>query len=292
MDRRNGDRTQPLRTPTMAGGLFSIDKEYFEEIGTYDEGMDIWGGENLEMSFRVWQCGGVLEISPCSHVGHVFRDKSPYTFPGGVAKIVNKNAARVAEVWMDNWKDFFYEMNPGARNVEVGDVSARRSLRKKLECKSFRWYLENIYPESQMPLDYYYLGEMRNSETQTCLDTMSRKGGENVGISYCHGLGGNQVFAYTKRQQIMSDDNCLDATGNDGLVKLIRCHGMAGNQAWNYDSETALIKHVNSGRCLTKPEARDVTLPVLRRCDSSSLGQQWIMKSRFKWQATEEQNLL
>ncbi len=25
-------------------------------------------------------------------------DKSPYTFPGGVAKIVNKNAARVAEV--------------------------------------------------------------------------------------------------------------------------------------------------------------------------------------------------
>lgn len=62
---------------------------------------------------QVWQCGGELEIIPCSHVGHVFRDKSPYSFPGGVAKIVNKNAARVAEVWMDRWKDFFYEMNPG-----------------------------------------------------------------------------------------------------------------------------------------------------------------------------------
>jgi len=37
----------------MAGGLFSIDREYFELIGKYDEGMEIWGGENLELSFRV-----------------------------------------------------------------------------------------------------------------------------------------------------------------------------------------------------------------------------------------------
>lgn len=54
-----------------------------------------------------------MEISPCSHVGHVFRDKSPYTFPGGVANIVLKNAARVAEVWLDEWKEFYFAMSPG-----------------------------------------------------------------------------------------------------------------------------------------------------------------------------------
>ncbi|CAB4057330.1 GALNT [Lepeophtheirus salmonis] len=283
MNRRGGDRSLPVQTPAMAGGLFSIDKDYFYEIGTYDEGMDIWGGENLEMSFRVWQCGGILLITPCSHVGHVFRDKSPYTFPGGVAKIVNKNAARVADVWMDEWRDFYYSMNPGARNVDAGDISERLSLRSNLHCRSFRWYLETIYPESQMPLDYYYLGEIKNEGSHNCLDTMGRKSGERLGLGYCHGLGGNQVFSYTKRQQIMSDDNCLDASGTVGIVKLVRCHGMEGNQAWRFITDDSSIRHLNSNLCLTSKK-NDPINPILEPC-KNEMNQKWIMNSKYKWQA-------
>lgn len=138
-------------------------------------------------------CGGTLEIATCSHVGHVFRKSTPYTFPGGTTKIVNHNNARLAEVWLDEWKEFYYSMNPAAKKVDKGDLTERLELRKNLKCKSFRWYLENIYPESQMPLDYFSLGEISNVANNYCLDTYGRKNGENVAVSRCHGLGGNQV---------------------------------------------------------------------------------------------------
>lgn len=51
--KRQRDITQAFRTPAMAGGLFAMDKSYFFELGGYDEKMEIWGGENLELSFRV-----------------------------------------------------------------------------------------------------------------------------------------------------------------------------------------------------------------------------------------------
>uniref|UniRef100_A0A8C7I0P1 Polypeptide N-acetylgalactosaminyltransferase n=1 Tax=Oncorhynchus kisutch TaxID=8019 RepID=A0A8C7I0P1_ONCKI len=278
MDRRKGDRTLPLRTPTMAGGLFSIDRTYFDEIGTYDPGMDIWGGENLEMSFRIWQCGGSLEIITCSHVGHVFRKATPYSFPGGTGQVINKNNRRLAEVWMDGFKDFFYIISPGVARVDYGDVSSRKALREALQCKPFSWYLENIYPDSQIPRRYYSLGEIRNVETNQCVDNMGRKENEKVGFFNCHGMGGNQVFSYTADKEIRTDDLCLDVSRPHGPVVMLKCHQMKGNQMFAYDAERLTLLHVNSNQCLDMPTEEDKMVPTLRDC-TGSRSQQWFLRN-------------
>ncbi|XP_048389795.2 polypeptide N-acetylgalactosaminyltransferase 1 isoform X7 [Stegostoma tigrinum] len=272
-------RIKENRTPTMAGGLFSIDRDYFEEIGTYDAGMDIWGGENLEMSFRIWQCGGSLEIITCSHVGHVFRKATPYTFPGGTGHIINKNNRRLAEVWMDDFKDFFYIISPGVVKVDYGDVSARKGLRERLKCKSFSWYLENIYPDSQIPRRYYLLGEIRNVATNQCLDNMGRKENEKVGIFNCHGMGGNQVFSYTAEKEIRTDDLCLDVSRLNGPVVMLKCHHMRGNQLWEYDVQKHIFVHVDSQLCLsTRKLDNGKYVPALESC-ADSLLQIWILRN-------------
>ncbi|GLD50045.1 polypeptide N-acetylgalactosaminyltransferase 6-like isoform X1 [Lates japonicus] len=229
--KRRKNETYPIRTPTFAGGLFSVSKSYFEHIGTYDDQMEFWGGENLEMSFRVWQCGGQLEIIPCSVVGHIFRKKSPHTFPNG-SSIVTRNLVRLAEVWLDDYKWVFYRANRKAASIfkenSFGDVSERRTLRERLKCRSFSWYLGNIYPEAYVPdIRPVMHGQLENIGWKCCLyvKKTNKRWEPNEKVK-CNNKGGAQYFEYTSHQEVRLSadvDWCLHANPGEAMVSLKRC---------------------------------------------------------------------
>ncbi|ESO97702.1 hypothetical protein LOTGIDRAFT_104326 [Lottia gigantea] len=139
------DLSQPIKSPTISGGLFAIDKEYFKELGEYDPKLKIWGGENMEISFKVWQCGGKIEIVPCSRVGHIYRQVQPNNDKNDVN--IKRNLLRVAHTWMDEYQQYVYDARPNLEGVEYGDITERVTLRNRLRCQSFSWYLKTIFPE-------------------------------------------------------------------------------------------------------------------------------------------------
>jgi polypeptide N-acetylgalactosaminyltransferase len=67
---------------------------------------------------------------------------------------------------MDEYAEFLYERRPQYRKIDPGDVSEQKSVRDRLHCKSFKWFMENVafdLPEKYPPVEppHFAEGEVR-----------------------------------------------------------------------------------------------------------------------------------
>uniref|UniRef100_A0A672SIH1 Polypeptide N-acetylgalactosaminyltransferase n=1 Tax=Sinocyclocheilus grahami TaxID=75366 RepID=A0A672SIH1_SINGR len=238
--------SDPIRCPVMAGGLFSIDKSYFYELGAYDPGLDVWGGENMEISFKIWMCGGEIEIIPCSRVGHIFRGDNPYKFPKDRVKTVERNLARVAEVWLDDYKELFY--GHGYHHLldksvtDIGNLTEQIELRKNLKCKSFKWYLENVYPDLDAPL--------------------------------VKAEGLSQHFSYTWLRILRQNTSCL--APQEKLIIMEQCDNTKPHLRWMHKSGKALVSTAQN--LISRDSKTDKLINkciFLKDCDPINTFQKW-----------------
>ncbi|XP_075397983.1 polypeptide N-acetylgalactosaminyltransferase 10 isoform X3 [Tenrec ecaudatus] len=284
------DPSDPFESPVMAGGLFAVDRKWFWELGGYDPGLEIWGGEQYEISFKVWMCGGRMEDIPCSRVGHIYRKYVPYKVPAGVS--LARNLKRVAEVWMDAYAEYIYQRRPEYRHLSAGDVAAQKKLRSSLNCKSFKWFMTKIawdlpkfYPPVEPPAAAW--GEIRSVGTGLCADTKHGALGSPLRLESCvRGRGeaawsNMQVFTFTWREDIRPGDPqhtkkfCFDAISHTSPVTLYDCHSMKGNQLWKYRKDKSLY-HPVSGSCMDCSES-DRRI-FMNTCNPASLTQQWLFE--------------
>ena len=70
---------------------------------------------------------------------------------------------------MDDYKEYYYLRN--GRVTKYGDVTERKELRKQLQCQSFQWYLDNVYPQLYVPGKSKAAGSIRNPKTNFCVDS-------------------------------------------------------------------------------------------------------------------------
>lgn len=71
--RTKHDKTAPIHTPALIGCAFSIDREFFFEIGSYDDQMDVWGSNDQESFLKIGSYDAQMGIWGSENIDLAFR---------------------------------------------------------------------------------------------------------------------------------------------------------------------------------------------------------------------------
>ncbi|AWP21834.1 putative polypeptide N-acetylgalactosaminyltransferase 15 [Scophthalmus maximus] len=256
-DKDQDSAVQPLRTPALGGGVVAIDRQFFQRMGAYDPGMLLWGAEQIELSIRVWSCGGSMEVVPCSRVAHLERHHLPYRLPD--QELLQRNKIRIADTWMDAYRKIFYRRDTLAhfiRQSESPNIAERVRLKRNLGCRNFYWYLTVVYPQLYVPQDRPALsGELYNVGTGSCADYPRGQGpqGGPMKTAPCSGTGSQHCDLNSEGEVRWGPVGalCLDAEGERAVLSPCPAHRPTTvGLRWKFIKLSGQLIHQPSQLCL------------------------------------------
>ncbi|GFS18670.1 polypeptide N-acetylgalactosaminyltransferase [Elysia marginata] len=273
--------SDPLPGVLFVGTGFAVDVEYFKQIGSYDPGMMIWGGENIELAWRVWMCGGQILHIPCSHIGHIERNQ-PYTFPEGRLNTEMYNYKRAVDVWLGDYKKYVYQQYPGMETMDAGSLEDRKLLPHQLNCHNFTWFLDNIWPELLPYKEGGVLwGMIRTSTGNMCLDNDDYvfQSPNALVVKPCIYDLQRQAFSLSRSGALRTTIHCVIAKSVEAdLVLFVENCFLNHPQRWTYKKNQ--LVHITSGMCLHAMGQREQTIPVLQPCKDDISAQKWLFESK------------
>lgn len=205
----------------------------------------MWNGENYELSFKLHLCGGNLVQVPCSHVAHTTKHRTAYKEENYGVDYSAKNLKRVAEVWMDEFKEALYATEPEKYKLDPGDLTKALLLKRTLNCKPFKYFLEVIAPDlsERFPPfkepDFASGAVMFEANSSLCMTFDGNHLHDPLKLRPCSENlthpEDNQSFALSWFRFIIHQPSknliCLDSDA----VNFYECHFDFGNQFWKYD---------------------------------------------------------
>lgn len=276
------EKTMPYPSPAMAGGLFAINRKYFNSLGKYDPGLEIWGGENYEISYKLWMCGGGLFFVPCSRVGHVYRlegwggNPPPEYVPSNPSF---RNYRRVIDVWWDDWAKYFYWNRPELQTLDAGDISAQIEFRQNHCPYDFDWFMKNIAygitEQFDWPPELLFWGEIRGKGSNMCIDSMGHKDNDGPAEAFhCHKQGGNQLFRLNEAGQIAQNLQCLYPSHDRQQLEIYHCRKVSDkSNDFKFNSTTGHITW--QGKCLKRLTDSKPGAVIVEECNETDTLQMW-----------------
>jgi GT2 family glycosyltransferase len=137
----------PAQVPILPGCFLAMRRDVFSATGGFDPGMRQLGGNDNELSLRLWLLGYELLVVPNVQAGHLFRTRIP--FDATWAAVVH-NRLRTAFVHFaqDRIERVVhalrgYEAFPrGLAMTAAGDMQARRLLLHTQRQRTDDWFFD------------------------------------------------------------------------------------------------------------------------------------------------------